>query len=65
MAYTTEQLAALEAAIARGVRTVSYNGESVTYESLAEMRKLRAEMRAEMGQTVHDKSLFPTIRREV
>ena len=65
MAYTQDQLDRLEAAIARGVRTVSYNGESVTYESLKDMRALRNEMRAELGATVPMQTLFPTVRREV
>ncbi|MBO6759284.1 MAG: hypothetical protein JJ902_23375 [Roseibium sp.] len=65
MAYTQDQLDRLEAAIARGVRTVSYNGESVTYESLKDMRALRNEMRAELGATVSMRALFPTVRREV
>jgi len=65
MAFTTEQLEKLEAAIARGVRTVSYNGESVTYNSLSEMQNLRAQMRAELGLGTRDKNLFPTFVREV
>ena len=65
MAFTIEQLNKLEAAIATGVRTVSYNGESVTYGSLSEMQRIRAQMRQELGLGVRDKNLFPTIIREV
>lgn len=45
MAYTTDQLEALERAIARGVLTVRHaDGTSMTFQSLSEMRKLRREM---------------------
>lgn len=51
MAYTTTQRDALEAAIARGVLTVTFNGRSVTYQSLAEMRALLAEMNRALSTT--------------
>lgn len=49
MAYTISQLTALEQAIASGAKSVSYDGKSVTYNSLSEMRAIRDEMRAELG----------------
>ena len=50
MAYTTDQLTALEAAISSGTQTVRYSdGKSVTYQSLADMRRLRQEMQTELG----------------
>lgn len=64
MAFTAAQLAALEAALARGVRQVSYNGESVTYGSLAEMQTLRRQMRKELGLAVTAVKRFPTVQRE-
>lgn len=48
MAYTSAELSALERAIAKGVLTVQYADRRVTYQSLAEMRKLRAEMKNEI-----------------
>ena len=42
MAYTQTQLDALDAAIAEGVLTVSYDGRTVTYRSLQEMKSIRA-----------------------
>jgi hypothetical protein len=49
MAYTTEQLAALEEAIASGVLTVRHrDGRSVTYNSLSDMRSLRQQMKREL-----------------
>lgn len=51
MAYTTTQLETLEAAIASGTRIVRYGDKEVTYNTLAEMRKLRDEMKFELGLT--------------
>jgi len=48
--WTDAHIAALKAAVASGVLSVSYNGppaQTVTYQSLAEMRALLAEMRQE------------------
>ena len=49
MAFTQTQLDTLEAAIATGARTVAYADRTVTYNSLAEMLALRAQMIAELG----------------
>lgn len=51
MAWTQTHLDALEAAIARGTRSVTYDGERVEYHSLADMLQLRAIMRADLGYT--------------
>ena len=49
MAYTTAQLTALETAIASGALSVRQSdGTTVTYQSLADMRKLLTSMRAEL-----------------
>lgn len=48
MAYTTDQLTVLEAAISSGVLTVRYADRTITYQSLSEMRSLRAEMQREL-----------------
>lgn len=42
MSYTAQQLADLKAAVARGVRTVTTDGNTVTYASTAEMLSLIA-----------------------
>ena len=47
MAWTEEELAALKAAVASGVKTVRYAGppeREVTYQNLDQMRELLAEM---------------------
>lgn len=49
MAYTTEQLNALDAAIAEGALTVKYQDKQVTYRSLDEMIRIRNLMRDELG----------------
>lgn len=49
MAFTTEQAGALETAIAAGLLSVRYADRTVTYQSLAEMRKLLRQMRIELG----------------
>ena len=51
MAYTAEQLADLEAAIAEGVSSVSSNGRQVSYRNLSDLLKLRDAMREELGIT--------------
>lgn len=54
MEWTEAEIAALRAAVASGVLTVSYAGppaRSVTYQSLAEMRSLLAEMTASASTT--------------
>ncbi len=49
MAYSQTQLAALEKALASGVTRVSYEGRSVEYRSLAEIREAIAEVRASLA----------------
>lgn len=49
MAYTSSQLNDLENAISKGVTTMQLNGRRVEYRSLAEVEKLRDNMRAELG----------------
>ena len=49
MAWTQTQLDALNDAIAAGVTSVSHNGKTVTYRSLAEMMQLRDRMQWEIA----------------
>ncbi len=49
MAYTIDQLNALDAAIAEGALTVKYQDKLVTYRSLDEMLRIRNLMRDELG----------------
>ena len=49
--WTSTHLAALEAAIAQGARTVQYGDRQVTYHSLDEMLRLRATMASAIAGT--------------
>ena len=49
--YSQADLDALNAAIATGARSVSYNGQRVDYRDLAEMKSVRDEMERELGVT--------------
>jgi len=58
MAFTLEQLTALEDAIAQGVQSVMYGNKQVMYRSLAEMIMLRDQMRSELGLAPKTKRIF-------
>jgi hypothetical protein len=47
--WNSADIAALESAIKRGVRSVQYQSGTVTYHSLAEMLTLLDRMRAEVN----------------
>lgn len=47
--YTQADLDAMNQAIALGARRVSYNGQTVEYRDLDEMRAVRDEMERELG----------------
>lgn len=49
VAYTIEQLDALDAAIAEGALVVAYSDKRVQYRSLDEMIRIRKLMRDELG----------------
>ena len=46
MAYTTTQLSALESALASGALRVSYEGRSVEYRSIDDLKKAIAEVKS-------------------
>lgn len=66
MAFTQNDVDALDAAIKAGVRKVKYDNEEVEYHSLDEMLRLRATMRNEVavasGKT-RNKVLAPKFTR--
>lgn len=51
MAYTQSDLAALQAAIAKGAHSVRMNGEEVVFRSLAEMERIEAKIKLELSPT--------------
>jgi hypothetical protein len=48
MSFTTTQLTAIETAMASGILTVEIDGVRTTYQSLADLRKLRDMIRNEL-----------------
>lgn len=50
-AWTQDHLTAIEQAIARGVRRVTYADQTVEYQSVSDMLRVRDIMRAELGAT--------------
>lgn len=59
--YTQTEIDTLRAACASGVLTVSYSGppaRTVTYQSLAEMRKQLAAMEANLATTAGDRPRY-------
>jgi hypothetical protein len=59
MAWTTDQLDALEKAIAQGALRVRYSDKEVQYRSLSEMMQLRDTIKQELGLTkVSSRRLF-------
>lgn len=61
--WTSDQLAALEAAIASGTLRVSYGDKDVTYRSLDEMLRLRETMRQAIDAGVQaPRRFFATFR---
>lgn len=49
MAWTSEDLAALQAAIATGAKRVTYSDKTVEYRDLAEMNQILTDMKTELG----------------
>lgn len=51
MAFTQSDLDALDQALAdsRGARTISFNGETVSFNSIKEIKELRALMTADIN----------------
>lgn len=74
MSFSQVQLDAIEAGIAAGATTVSYEGKSVSYRSLDEMLRIRGIIRRALGldaaasQTVlvsHDRGFSPNVGRDI
>lgn len=63
MSYTTEQRDALKAAIARGVTRLRMGNEEVQYRSLDEMRRILADMDAELAPAAATRRHYPSFTR--
>lgn len=55
MAYTQSDLTALQAAIAKGAHSVRMNGEEVVFRSLAEMERIEAKIKLEIGASARSR----------
>lgn len=49
-----EELRAIRQSISRGVLSMSYDGRTVTYRSLQEMREIATSLEQELGNTAED-----------
>ncbi|MGF6347914.1 phage head-tail joining protein [Variovorax sp. W2I14] len=49
MAYTTDDLDAIKRAISSGELTVSHNGRTVTYRSINDLLKAKADIEGELN----------------
>lgn len=66
MAYTQSDLDALSTAIAAGIKSVTYaDGRRVEYQSVADMRALRNDMKAEVASSRRVAQIRTTIGRIV
>lgn len=63
MSYTTEQRDALKAAIARGVTRLRMGNEEVQYRSLDEMRRILADMDADLAPAPPSRRHYPSFTR--
>lgn len=62
MAYTQDDLTRLQAAIAKGAKSVQMGGERVEFRTLAEMERLETKLKRELGESIP--ATFQTIRTE-
>ena len=51
MAYTQADLDAIQKAVASGALTVKHRDRQVTYRSLAELERVEAKIKAQLGQS--------------
>lgn len=63
MATLAEQIAALEAAVAKGVRSVAYDGHRVEYQSAADMRATLAALKRQAGTSTAS-AFYPDVTRD-
>jgi hypothetical protein len=56
--WTQDDIARLEKAVGKGVRSVTYQSGTVTYHSLSEMFQLLDRMRGEVGPASESQVIF-------
>jgi hypothetical protein len=65
LAYTLEQLQALEAALAHGERRVTFADKTVEYRSVDELRIAIREIKREMDRLDAQSGLWPKAPRQI
>jgi len=65
MAYTIEQLNALESALARGERRVTFADKTVEYRSVDELKAAIREIKRDMNRLDAQSGLWPKAPRQI
>lgn len=65
MAYTEEQLGALEAALAKGEKRVTFGDKTVDYRSVEELRQAILAVERDLYEQAVDTDLWPRGPRQI
>lgn len=65
MAYTQEQLDALQAALAKGEKRVTFADKTVEYRTVEELRLAIREVQADLYRQSVDTGLWPPAPRQI
>ena len=65
MAYTQDQLTALEAALAKGEKRVTFGDKTVEYRSVDELRAAIREVKRGLFEQAVDTGLWPGAPRQI
>ncbi len=65
MAYTQDQLTALESALAKGERRVSFGDKTVEYRSVEELRQAMRDVRRGLMEQSAATGLWPGAPRQI
>lgn len=65
MAYTLEHLAALEAALAKGERRVSFADKTVEYRTVDELKDAIREVKRQLDRLDAQSGLWPKAPRQI
>ena len=65
MAYTAEQLTALESALAKGERRVTLGDKSVEYRTVEELQEAIKEVKRDLYEQAAETGLWPRAPRQI
>ena len=65
MAYTQEQLSALETALAKGEKRVTFGDKTVEYRSVEELRQAILDVERGLYEQAADTGLWPRAPRQI